>query len=52
MLPSLIEKWITQKDDIKYSLDNKPGAMNIIKRPLEEEVREPVADRLEQLMAY
>jgi transposase-like protein len=53
--PSLIGKWITQKDDIKYTLDIKPKAMNIIKRTMNEGVREPaeepVADRLEQLRA-
>jgi hypothetical protein len=53
--PALIGKWIAKKDDIKYALDIKPKAMNIIKRTINEEVREPaeepVADRLEQLRA-
>jgi hypothetical protein len=52
--PSLIRKWITQKDNIKYTLDIKPEATNILKRTLEEvrePTEEPVTNRLEQLEA-
>ena len=55
--PDLIGKWIKQKGDIENTLGIKPAAMNIIKKPsnqdtqplIREPAEEPVADSLEQL---